>query len=75
MTKYNITLFDSIRQRNPRMVEMDLEMVARGLTNPVHRSIDERGYVYIGFDSNRIFFLELLKNYERTTLGFVVSLF
>lgn len=42
MTRYTITLFDSIRQRNPRVVEMSLEDVARGLTTPVHRAINDK---------------------------------
>jgi predicted RNA-binding Zn-ribbon protein involved in translation (DUF1610 family) len=42
MIKYSISLFDNIRQRHPRVVEMGLEDVAKGLTLPVHKSIDDK---------------------------------
>ena len=42
MSKYNITLFNSIHQRIGQNISMDVESICRGLATPIHRAIDDK---------------------------------
>ena len=42
MSEINITLFDTIHQRSGHKITMDVETICRGLSIPIHTSIEDK---------------------------------